>query len=236
MRPIWKKILVISIVLNVVFASLATWGYIESNKLNITWKSDDYYAERVHQFEHMTLDAGDVVFVGDSITELGNWGEWFCSPHVQNLGIGGDTTQGVLNRLAMITQAKPGKIFLMIGINDLIQRGARSIPAIRDDYRQILERVVEESPETQVYVQSVLPVNTMMIGLNFTNNDIEALNVGLLEMSSEMGVGYVDLYSRFIKDRQCDETYTWDGIHLTEQGYSLWRDAIRDLVGLTCPQ
>ena len=247
MRPIWKKILVASIVLNVVFASVAAYGYfVELNKYDVTfnprqelsgpptegyvWQPSGWYTERCSLFKQVPLDADDVVFLGDSITEGGDWRELFPDADCRNRGIAGDTTQGILHRLDMITQAKPRKLFLMIGINDLGARGKLEIPAILDDYRQILERLVEESPETQVYVQSVLPINTRMFKPYFTNNDVEALNVGLLEMSSEMGVGYIDLYSRFIKDSQLDETYTSDGLHLNPQGYYLWRDDIRDLV------
>jgi lysophospholipase L1-like esterase len=197
-----------------------------SDDQDYVWRPSEHYLQRVAQFEQMPLHAGDVVFVGDSITEGGNWAEWFQCQHVSNFGIGGDTTQGVLNRLDMITQAKPGKIFLMIGINDLSVRGAQNIPAILHDYRQILLRVIEESPETRIYVQSVLPVNKTILRCLFNNHDILVLNAGLREMSSELGLGYINLYPRFVKDNQLNQAYTPDGLHLTRHGYDLWKEIV----------
>lgn len=197
-----------------------------SDNQGYVWQPGEHYLQRVAQFEQMPLHAGDVVFVGDSITEGGNWAEWFQGQHVSNFGISGDTTQGVLNRLDMVTQAKPGKMFLMIGINDLSVRGAQNIPAILHDYRQILLRVIEESPETRIYVQSILPVNKTILRCLFTNHDILVLNAGLREMSGELGLDYINLYPRFLDDGQLNRTYTPDGLHLNGYGYNLWKEIV----------
>jgi lysophospholipase L1-like esterase len=194
------------------------------------WQSYEYYLERLSQLEQMPLHAGDVVFVGDSITEGCDWGKLFQNPDVRNFGISGDSTRGLLNRLDMITQAKPGKMFLMIGINDLNIRGAQSITAILHDYRKILLRVIEESPETRIYVQSVLPVNKTIFKCLFNNQDVLTLDAGLREMSNELGVGYVDLYPRFVKDGQLNKIYTSDGIHLNGDGYNVWKGMVEGLV------
>ena len=68
------------------------------------------------------------LFLGDSLTEYGNWRELFPGLDIKNRGIAGDTTDGVLHRLDGITALSPDKIFLMIGINDLLM--GRSVKRI----------------------------------------------------------------------------------------------------------
>ncbi|MDR7869043.1 MAG: GDSL-type esterase/lipase family protein [Sporomusaceae bacterium] len=101
--------------------------------------------------------ARPVVFLGDSITYGGDWEDLFPATLVENRGIGGDTTLGLLNRLDQVIALKPSQIFLMIGMNDLCYN--RPIPEVIANYRRILGRFREELPDTKVYVQSVLPFN-----------------------------------------------------------------------------
>jgi lysophospholipase L1-like esterase len=171
------------------------------------------------------LDAGDVVFLGDSLTGDCPWSELFENRHLKNRGIGGDTTQGVLDRLNSITKAKPSKIFLMIGINDLANGFSES--AILDNYRQILLRIMEGSPETSIYVQSILPTNALK---GHNHEVITALNSRLSQTCNELGANFIDLYSRFVKDRHLNEAYTYDGLHLNGSGYHVWKEAIAGLV------
>jgi len=69
----------------------------------------------------------------------------------------GDITAGVIKRFGDIVQRKPAKIFMLIGTNDLA-RGITADSVVKNillmaDYLQ------QESPATQLYVQSILPVN-----------------------------------------------------------------------------
>ena len=55
---------------------------------------------------------GDIVFIGNSITELGgDWGKRLDCSSLKNRGISGDVTEGVLKRLGEITYVKPKKYF-----------------------------------------------------------------------------------------------------------------------------
>ena len=56
-----------------------------------------------------------LVFLGDSITDDGNWDKLFPNLSAENRGIGGDSTLGLLNRLDQIIALQPSQIFLMIG-------------------------------------------------------------------------------------------------------------------------
>ena len=67
----------------------------------------------VSQFELLSVQPGDTVFLGDSITEAGKWYELFPQSNVRNRGIGGDVTTGIIARLDQITDGQPALIHLL---------------------------------------------------------------------------------------------------------------------------
>jgi lysophospholipase L1-like esterase len=175
--------------------------------------------------------AHPVVFLGDSITYGGNWGELFPDSPVENRGIGGDSTRGLLRRLDQVIALKPSQIFLMIGTNDLCYN--RQIPDIVANYRLILGRLRSELPDTRIYVQSVLPFNDELFparGLR-CNANIAALNVEIRKLTAEQKVPYLDIAPAFTgPDGRLPAKYTVDGLHLSEAAYYVWRDQIKHLV------
>lgn len=101
--------------------------------------------------------ANDIVFLGNSINDGGEWSELFPDTRLKNRGISGDVTTGVPHRLPNIVESNPSGIFLLIGINDL----ARGVPpyTVLAHIRLIVSLIHSGSPGTQVYVQSLFPVN-----------------------------------------------------------------------------
>ena len=114
------------------------------------------HERKVSFFETFPPPAGATVFLGDSITEGGQWREMFPTVEVRNRGIGGDTTTGVLERLQQVSSAAPQRVFLMIGTNDLTH-GPGSRETSYQQYRQIVERLQQASPHSEIYLQSLLP-------------------------------------------------------------------------------
>ncbi len=44
-----------------------------------------------------------------------------------------------------------------------------------------------------------------------------------------MKILFIDIHPDFLNNKgEMDEKYTYDGVHLTEEGYYLWADLIRD--------
>jgi len=78
-----------------------------------------YYHQRVSHFKTFPQTKGDIVFIGNSITDGGEWSELFNDLKIKNRGISGDVSAGVLNRIDEVVQRKPAKVFLLIGVNDL---------------------------------------------------------------------------------------------------------------------
>ena len=117
----------------------------------------EHYPQRIAVFEQEPVVTGRIIFLGNSITEMGNWKKLLNDTTVINRGIGGDITFGVLKRLDDVIKRQPSKLFLLIGINDI----AKDIPdaVIADNIRKIILRVQAESPSAKIYVESILPVN-----------------------------------------------------------------------------
>lgn len=184
-----------------------------------------YYEQKVTLFRLLPDTKGEIVFLGNSITDIGEWSEIWQNPKVKNRGISGDITFGVLARLDEVLSAKPKKLFVMIGVNDI----ARNIPdtVILKNYRRLIDRVQSESPKTQLVMQSVLPTNDQFKPFknHYGKDDhIRAVNAGLRQLCTERGVGFVDLYSQFLDSAgRLDKQYTNDGLHLNGPGYMLWK-------------
>ena len=124
------------------------------------------------------MQPGDVVMLGDSITEGGDWATLFPRTQVHNHGIGGDDTVGVLRRLDLVTRAQPAKVFLMIGTNDL-GKGTLTIDEIVANVEEIVTRIRIENPTSELYVQSVLPRwHTRTDDLRRLNDGIESVACG----------------------------------------------------------
>src|SRR5262245_41079427 len=185
---------------------------------------EGHQARRVSAFEAFPLAPDDVVFLGDSITEGGPWEELFPGVRTRNRGIGGDTSDGVLRRLEQVTRAQPAKVFLLIGTNDLYSGASED--EIVANIEEILERLKQESPDTEVYLQSVLPRAADY------RTRIEALNARLAEVAGEQAAAWVDLYPAFVDPEKgaIRPELSNDDLHLLGPGYALWKEQIEALV------
>jgi lysophospholipase L1-like esterase len=191
-----------------------------------------YYNQKKSLFELLPNDSGEIIMLGNSITDGCEWAELFHNPLMKNRGISGDITAGVLARLDEVTESRPAKIFLMIGVNDLA--GGEAIDSVVSNYQEIIENIIKASPNTDLYLESVLPVNnTFSKFKNHVNkgDSIISLNWKISNLATEYGATFIDLYKSFTDDDdQLDVRYTNDGLHLTGPGYLLWKQLIDPFV------
>jgi lysophospholipase L1-like esterase len=184
---------------------------------------DGMTERRLSQFEALSATHAAVVFVGDSITEGGLWSEWLPGVDVINRGISGNTTQDILDRMPHIVSVRPDKLFLMIGVNDLNKRLGAAV-ALRN-YTTLFDLIDAQLPNTEVYIQSVLPVNAVWPLID--NTHIPTLNAALARHADERGYRYIDLHSVFADaEGALKPDLSNDGIHLLAPGYRLWRSQI----------
>ena len=195
-------------------------------------KYSPYYLHSKSMFESLPNTADEIIFLGNSITDGCNWTELFEDLRVKNRGISGDVTEGIINRLDEVTESNPSKIFVMIGINDLAR--GMSKKEIFDNYEIIVDKILEASPKTKIYIESILPVNEKYD--KFKNHyskadSIVSLNNDLENLAKEKGQTYIDLFSSFIdSEGKLKDEFTEDGLHLNGDAYQLWKSLVEKYV------
>jgi lysophospholipase L1-like esterase len=190
-----------------------------------------YYLQKVTQFKLMPKSTGSIVFLGDSITDIGEWSELFGNKTIKNRGISTDNTFGVLARLDETIASKPTKVFLMIGINDLAKKTPDVI--ILKNIKRITDQISQYSPNTKLIIQSILPTNnnfTEFAGYQNKDEHIIWLNNQLSLLCTRQQLIFVDLYSVFKDENgKLNKRYTYDGLHLNGEGYQLWKATLLKL-------
>ncbi|MDO8368974.1 MAG: GDSL-type esterase/lipase family protein [Saprospiraceae bacterium] len=198
--------------------------------IRLQHSTEGLHHHRVQHFERLPERTGSIIFLGDSQTEQAEWHEIFAEgPVVLNRGISGDYTEGLLERLPEIFRHKPLKIFLLIGINDLVF--GNSVPEIEMAYRAIVKKIRTESPDTELYLQSVLPVNNGVRKVGAKNEDVLDLNAHIIKIAHDFTVPFLDIATP-LKDADGNMAakFTEDGMHLNGLGYLVWKKEIEKFV------
>jgi lysophospholipase L1-like esterase len=219
-------VFILACILTIKNGGLAYWRQKLSN-LNMSNISDvhnpPYYIHKTSQFELLPIKINTIIFLGDSITDEGEWTELLENPNIQNRGISGDTTERILRRLDTIIKNHPKQIFLMVGINDLHML-KKSVETTVEGYKQILNQFKEKLPNTQVYIQSILPVNNNIYLYWADNQTVIDLNRELQKLASQYNYKYIDIHSHLVDtQQQLGADFTSDGLHLNGKGYLIWR-------------
>ena len=192
----------------------------------------DHYYKRFLQFmDEPAIGNKDIVMLGNSLTENGgDWAARLGNKNVRNRGIIGDEVMGVYDRLHQILPGHPAKLFLLIGVNDVSHD--LTTDTIVGMIRVTVERIQKESPDTKLYLQSLLPINESFgryKRLAGKTNMIPEINKQLEELAKEKGLTYINLFPLFTEkgSNVLRAELTTDGLHLKEEGYKIWVKAIR---------
>lgn len=220
----------------VTFFLMATYAFAQTPPTGsgtITGKYGTYYDQRELLFETLPTSENDIIFLGNSITDGGEWCELFQNPNCKNRGISGDIAHGVLHRLETITKGQPAMVFLMIGTNDMSWGISNDTVAL--NVHQVVQRIKRDSPRTRIVLQSILPTNDCY-GLfkNHTQRwqDVAVINGMLKAIAEEEQIEYLDLYSRFATEEgKMNPKYSNDGLHINGEGYRLWKEMVEDEIG-----
>lgn len=171
----------------------------------------------------------NIVFLGNSITNMHEWWEAFGNAKILNRGVNGAESPIMLEHLEATLMGHPAKIFFMMGTNDLGTNGMNSPAFVAKSVRTALKRCQKESPTTKVYFQSILPCTTNGV------KDIKHIpiaNDSIKKLCEEYGATYIDLYND-LKGIE-NGTVSYDGTHLTMEGYRIWCKKIAEHVGSSC--
>lgn len=226
-----KKYLVVFFILLQTTLSLAQQNVTNQNLFDTTTFMEEHYTSRTAQFKTEPVETGKIIFLGDSIIEMGQWSKLLNDENVINRGISGDITFGVLKRLDDIITRKPVKLFILIGINDI----GKDIPdeVIVDNCRQIVKHIQTESPSTEIYFQSLLPVNPDFPEFpQHYDKEYHVIHTNhlLQAAAKELNCHFINLFPVFMNRQQrLRQELTIDGLHLNAEGYGVWIKYLRDM-------
>lgn len=189
---------------------------------------NELYYQRASLFAELPVDTCDIVFLGDSQTHGCEWHELFGMPNIKNRGINGDVIPGFLERVDPILDGHPKKLFILGGANDLSHN--LTADSVAQEMAQLVDYVIMRSPQTKIYVQTMLPINNSF-GRYKTMTGKEPIireyNALLPAMAAEKGFTLIDAYTHFAdEDGNLPTKYTNDGLHVMGPGYIHWRELL----------
>ena len=202
---------------------------------------------RWESFRSLMPNGESIVFVGNSITNMHDWWEAFGdNQNILNRGTSGGFTYEVLPNLESIIAGHPAKVFIGIGTNDICE--VQSLETTADNIRIIAERILRESPNTKVYVQSTLPSTSNAAssvdvkGRGVRNPALNALVEAKINALREAysNVEYVNVFGELVDTdgkslkKHNGNSIAFDNLHPNVLGYGLWCQYIQGKVGTNC--
>jgi lysophospholipase L1-like esterase len=163
-----------------------------------------------------------IVMLGDSITYGIDWNELFSRSDVANRGIAGDLTEGFMKRLSDIYELNPEICMIMGGINDI----NNDIPV--SDIFVNFTKIIEDLQANKItpIIQSTLFVSAMDENWKEKNEKVNELNRMLMDYAIANDITFIDINKELSRNGALDSSYTYDGLHLTGNGYEKWRDSV----------
>lgn len=179
--------------------------------------------------ERVAADRGAVVFLGDSITQDwgGGLGAAFPGVKVANRGISGDTSRGVLIRLADdVIALEPAAVVLLIGTNDL-DEGA-SPETITANVERIVAALERHGAEMPIVMCQVFPSSEKQ---RRPADKIKATNALYLDVAKRHPqVTYLETWRLFADENGDAPVGEFpDLLHPNEVGYAKWAAALRPI-------
>lgn len=223
-------------------------AFLASMAIGSAWADQPFRNARWDSFHALKPAGTDIVFVGNSITNMHQWWEALGGQNnVLNRGTSGGFTTEVLPNLETIIAGHPAKVFIGIGTNDICE--TLSLETTADNVRIIAERIRRESPDTEVYIQSLIPStnnNPASVDIKGRGVRIPAINQLYKQHAEALNakygkVHYLDVNTPLaaadgisLKRSAQNQSIAFDNLHPNAVGYKYWLDAIKDQTGFDC--
>ena len=184
---------------------------------------------RYDSFKALSVTSENIVFIGNSITDMHCWPEVFVTSNgdylpIVNRGNSGTYSTEQSDNLESYINGKPKKVFMMIGTNDIATSGGLNFSPeqVLAYVKSIVQRIHARSPQTKVYLYSILK--------NKTGNRVEATWLKANELTKAYadateGVTYIDLYDKLAGVAN-GGAWSYDNLHLTAGAYQAWAETI----------
>lgn len=147
-----------------------------------------------------------------------------------NLGIGGETTEGLLNRMSHEMKARNSAdgniVFIGYGANDLANKDENQL-VNPEQFKTNIEIAVQNAKQysKDIFLVSILPVSENIdskvssTGKVRTNEDVLIYNQILKTIATKNSLNYIDFHSSFLQDKEI--LLSKDGVHPNEKGYGM---------------
>ncbi len=127
----------------------------------------------------------------------------------------------------LLTEQQFGKIYIMLGINDL---GTGTSESFTEYYNGVVNQIHQMQPNAIIYVQSIIAITAERDaqGDAISNANINEKNAMLKELANNDYIYYLDV-NEVLTDENgfLNADYTSDGVHLGGGSLSLWEDYLR---------
>lgn len=222
LRKSYAKFFSVFMVCCFCFASCA-WQQEEEMSAN-----DEYRAARYLELIEK-VNSGrtyDTAFVGDSLTNMGDFENVFADKNCINLGIAGDTIRDCRSRIHLLQQSGAKKVFLLIGINSFIV-DHDNFNIVLNSYEELIKEIQEACPDIEIHLESLLPVSVWHDSY-INPAEMAVFNANMKQIAEKYGAEYIDIHTFYDVDGYMDRSLTTDGVHLTAAGYQDWYDTVAD--------
>lgn len=123
--------------------------------------------------------------------------------------------------LSYAEKIQPERIFLMLGFN-----GLNSPIAMEGSFRALVEKLETSCPNSVIYLYSITPLtadSSAAASIGVSNSNVISFNEYLKGMSAELGVVYLDIFSKMIDNTGAlrSEYNEYDGMHISAPTYDV---------------
>ncbi len=172
----------------------------------------------------------DALFIGDSrtvglrdYTDLGDRATFLCETSLTVHKVFEKEFKGMGTLESVLNENDFGKIYLMVGINEL---GVGTTEDYMAKYTEVVDRIHELEPEALIFVQGTMRVSGKKSDEDtiFNNSNINARNNAIATLADNIQVFYIDVNEAVCDEKgNLNEEYTFDQIHLLGIHNDLWK-------------
>ncbi len=121
---------------------------------------------------------------------------------------------------------KPEYLVITLGINGVAVLDEEDF---KDYYRDLINTILENSPDTKIICQSIFPVVESLTPEGITNANVEKGNQWILDVAKETGTRYLNTHEVLTDSSGglIHDYSPWDGYHVTTDAYEVILQYIR---------
>ena len=175
----------------------------------------------------------ELLLLGDSITDAWRgqkplWADRFAPLKAANFGISGDCTQHLLWRLrnGALDGIAPKAVMLLIGTNN-IGWGKQDVASTVAGITAVVQEIRTRSLSSKILLLGLFPRVDQPKEPHLAQ--IREINAEIAKLDDAKSLRFLDLGPKFLAaDGSVPKDVMPDGLHLSEKGYGIWADAVRE--------